>query len=419
MMELYQYGYPEFQRKSCIQEAINGSREKYHMEYHGRYRPLPVIELRIEVPVYRVENVRTKNLQKEWLVQHPDLPKNIFVVDPSSIEAQENQHQILMQLANKEGLIDAFKEGKLQQTEPLICADDGTVVNGNRRLCVWRDLYYSNKEKYKHFETIRVAVLPDHDPEAMYDLEVALQIHSDMKAEYAWHAIAADCKEKADRGMDISIIAKKQGKSSDEINAYIECYDYAAEHLESIGRPDEWSVVDKQFFAFKQIVQGRKTLSKPGDKVLFQEIARAMLQVPAKGERLYSQIPKVAKNLDAIVPKLEDVFAIKEIDDNEEDLDILKGNDGEDNNSTSVAAGVRKANSPEIVVDTVKSVLDTKDELEKERKKKSFVLDQVRKAATYLHIAVSNLDASMAKTGVDRQIESIEATIVILKDWIK
>ena len=418
MIGTYEWGYPEYQRKSLIQDAVKNSNETYHIEYHGKYRALPVIEIRIEVPVYRMENVRTKNLQKEWLVQHPDLPKDLFSVDPSSIIAQENQHQILLQLSNKEGLSNAFKEGKLQQTEPIICADNGVVVNGNRRLCAWRSLYYSNKEKYKHFETIRAAVLPDHDPEAIYDLEVALQIHSDMKAEYAWHAIAADCKEKADRGMDISVIAQKQGKSRDEIISYIECYDYAAEYLEGINHPDEWSLVDKQYYAFKQIVQGRKTLSSPGDKALFQEIAKAMLQTPAKGERLYSQIPKVAKNLDAIAPKLKETFGIEDDEESDDDLDVLSGNDGNTDNTATVAAGVRVAENPELVVDTVKTVLDTKDELEKEKKKKSFVLEQVKKAATYLNNAVSNLDPSMTKIGVENQLKSIEATIGILKDWI-
>lgn len=419
MIGTYEWGYPEYQRKSLILGAVKTSSETYHIEYLGKYRALPVIELRIEAPVYRMENVRTKNLQKEWLAQHPDLPRDLFSVDPSSIEAQETQHQILLQLADKEGLLKAFKDGQLQQTDPVICSDDGVVVNGNRRLCVWRALYYSNKEKYKHFETIRVAVLPDHDPDAIYDLEVALQIHSDMKAEYAWHAVAADCKEKADRGLEISVIAKKQGKSSDEINSYIECYDYAAEYLAGINRPDEWSLVDKQYYAFKQIVQGRKALNTPGEKALFQEIAKAMLQTPVKGERLYSQIPRVAKNLDTIAPKLKESFGIEDDDELDDDLNILGGNDGEIDNTANVAAGVRVANNPELVVDTVKNVLDTKDELEKEKKKKSFVLDQVKKAATCLNNAVSNLDPSMTKDGVENQLKSIEATIDILKDWIK
>lgn len=122
----------------------------------------------------------------------------------------------------------------MQQKEALIATDDGVVVNGNRRLCAWRTLYYSDRIKYAHFQTVRVAVLPDHDPRGIYDLEVVLKIHSDMKAEYAWHSIAADYKEKIEQGVDLQKFAQKQGKSAEEINRLIECYEYAEQYLESI-----------------------------------------------------------------------------------------------------------------------------------------------------------------------------------------
>ena len=44
----------------------------------------------------------------------------------------------------------------------------------------------------------------------------------------------------------------------------------------------------------------------------------------------------------------------------------------------------------------------------KEKKKKSFIFDQVMKAATALTNAVSNLDDSMSKEGIGKQIENIE-----------
>lgn len=421
MENAYQFGYPVAKRLFEIQEAVANAHETHPEEYQGKYRPLPVIEVRIELLVYRIENIRTKNLQKEWLAQNPDYPKDLFTSEPFSIETQEVQHRILKTLANKEKLLSAFKDGRLQQTEPLICSDDGIVVNGNRRLCTWRELYYSDNARYKHFQTVRVAVLPNHDPQGMYDLEVALQIHSDMKAEYTWHTIAADSKEKRDQGVDIKVIATKQGKSIDEIQTFIDCYDYAAQYLESIGHPDEWSRVDKQYFAFQKIVAGRKALSNPGDKELFQEIAKALLQRPAEGERLYSQIPKVVKALPEISPKLCDIFSISIEDEYDDDLDILTGGDTskESNHNSKIAAGIRLADDPGLVVQTVKTVLEDREEIEKEKKKKSFIFDQVIKAATYLNNAISNLNDSMSKEGIGKQLENIDVACDILKDWIK
>ena len=190
MENTYEFGYPSARRIFEIQDAVANSHETHPEEYQGKYRSLPVIEVRIELLVYRIENIRTKSLQKEWLSQHPNYPKNFFTSDPYSIETQEIQHIILKSLANKEKLLSTFKNDTLQQKDPIVCSDDGIVVKGNRRLCVWRQLYYSDENKYKHFQTVRVAILPNHDPQGMYDLEVALQIHSDMKAEYIWHSIA-------------------------------------------------------------------------------------------------------------------------------------------------------------------------------------------------------------------------------------
>jgi len=421
----FTFGYPEWMREEYITKQLSNPQllEKHYEKYHGKYRPLSVIEVPIELLVYRMENIRTKTLQKEYLALTPDCPRDIFTSDPHCIEAQETQHQILKILVDKESLLTTFKkDDKLQQTEPLICSNNGIVVNGNRRLCAWRVLYYGNPQKYAHFRTVRVAVLPDNDPKGMEELEKALQIHSDMKAEYSWHTKAAHYKEKFDLGQSALEIAggAEHKKQAEEISVSIACYEYAAKYLEAIGHPDEWSRVDQSEYAFKQIVAGRKNLNNPGDKELFLEIAQAMIQVPASGERLYSQIPKVARHLSSIAAKLQEELQIELRETEEDDLDLLLGGDTEvDDTNAQIAAGIRDAQNPEAVVKTVKSVLETVDALDNEKKKKSYIFDQVKKAATYLTNAVSNWDDSMSKEGVGKQIENIEGALAFLKDWIK
>ena len=70
-------------------------------------------------------------------------------------------------------------------------------------------------------------------------------------------------------------------------------------------------------------------------------------------------------------------------------------------------------------VENVKTVLEAAEEIEKEKKKKSFIFDQVMKAATALTNAVSNLDDAMSKDGVAKQLENIEGALITLKDWVK
>lgn len=415
----YQYGYPTAKRIIELQEACKSSTETHSEEYQGHYRPLKVAEVRIEMLMYRIENIRTKSLQKEYLAKNPDAPKDMFTADPYSIETQETQHQLLKSLVDKEGLMKTFKKEMTQQTEPIICSDEGVVVNGNRRLCAWRELYYSDKTKYKHFQTVKVAVLPNHDPQGIYDLEVALQIRPSMKDEYSWHAIAADCKEKAET-IDIRDIAKKQNKSPDEVSTLIECYDYATQYLEAIEHPNEWSRVEKQFFAFKGIISGRKSLKKPGDKELFQEIAQAILQMPVQGERLYSKIPKVVSCLDRIAEEIQEAFDITIDSEMDDDLALLSGGEADtDNKNAQIAAGIHEADKPDQVVQIVDKIIKADEDLEKEKKKRSFVFDQVLKAVTNLNNAVSNMDDAMSRDGIAKQLDNIEFDCSLLRNWIE
>lgn len=53
----YHFGYPNMQRIVAIDEAVNNAQngEKYQVNYRGKYRPLTVIEVPIEMLVYRIE----------------------------------------------------------------------------------------------------------------------------------------------------------------------------------------------------------------------------------------------------------------------------------------------------------------------------------------------------------------------------
>jgi hypothetical protein len=264
-----------------------------------------------------------------------------------------------------------------------------------------------------------VAVLPDHDPQGMQNLEVSLQIQSPMKADYAWHAVAAMVKNMANKGIKIGIIANSLKLSPKEINEYIGCYDYAEQYLIDIGCPDQWSKVDNSEYALKEITKGRKTLIDPGDKELFNEIAMALLSKPAKGDRLYALIPKIAPNLGKITEKLEQVLNIEVDDNDEEDTGLLFGEDDHDNGRSAKVATAVKVADDSLVVNTVRNVIKSLDELESEKKNQTFIFEQVTKAATLLNNALSNLNEGMSKAGIEKQLDTIERNIKLLRDWIR
>lgn len=63
--------------------------------------------------------------------------------------------------------------------------------------------------------------------------------------------------------------------------------------------------------------------------------------------------------------------------------------------------------------------METSDEIEKEKKKKTFVYDQVKRAADILTNTISNMDTSMSKDGVKKQMDNINIALDILNDWIR
>ena len=129
----------------------------------------------------------------------------------------------------------------------------------------------------------------------------------------------------------------------------------------------------------------------------------------------------MVSHLTSIAPKLQAVFDIAVQEDTDDDLALLTGGDanGKKTTNAQIAAGLRIADDPAKVVQTVKEVLETAEALEKEKEKKNYIFDLVMKAATFLTNAVSNLDDSMSKDGVGKQIENIEGACAVLKDWIK
>ena len=225
------YGAHILTRTSEIEKKVRESNNTYDFEVMGGYRPLKKISIRIGLPVYRIENGRTKTFQKEYLALHPDVPRDLFERDTDASQAQKAQHEILKELVEDEDLLKEFKSGT-KQTEPIIVTSTGVVVNGNRRLCAWRTLYYNDPERFKHFEFINVAVLPnDCDDLEIRKIEKKLQIQKTLRAEYKWHNKAAMMQEEIKSGVSAKELANTYSMREKDVNQLIDAFDYADKYL--------------------------------------------------------------------------------------------------------------------------------------------------------------------------------------------
>ncbi len=401
-------------RLSTLEALARETKESQPFRFRGAMQSLPIVRVRLDLPVYRTENHRTKTLQEEYLAKHPELPENFFREDSDSAVVQNAQREILETLIDQQDLLEFFKKASAEQEEPLLCTRDGTVVNGNRRLCAWRKLYGEDSVQYRRFESVQIMLLPsDCTEDDENEIERELQIKKTHRADYSWHTKAAMIKEMFDAGgRSKAQIAELFDAKPSEIDRAIACFEKAREHLVSIGHPGEWSRVDKAEFAFRRIVEGEKSIRDQGLKDVFSACAEALLQVAPDdlGGRKYEIIPKLAENIASVTEVAE-----KEI--------LPEGTTA----STPMALAMKTAKEcrkPENLAKTaelVKSVLEAADEKQDDKERSLSLLRDLTDISTRL-VSAKNRDLDDRQQDLHAALKQIEAILEnagFVKDWIK
>ncbi len=231
-------------RLATIKTSSTSTTKKTPLNFRGVREHFPEIRVFIGMPKYRLANGRTASLQEEYIAKTGCDPE-FFSCDLESSEAQFAQHGLLEKLTVSNGKSDLyryFSNPLCKQNEVIILDSNGFVVNGNRRLCVWRYLYAQNPADYKHFEYIDAVVLPEADELAIEALERELQIDTDLREDYSWHAFAFMIKRKMSKeDKTEEEIAKIYGKKKSEIVESIQMLDYAKQYLDLRGKSNMWS----------------------------------------------------------------------------------------------------------------------------------------------------------------------------------
>lgn len=416
------FGAPILQRISEIKTKVADCKRFHGIEFQGKYQDIPVITVRIDFPVYRLANGRTRSFQREYLALNPDAPADLFKCDHDSFAAQSAQHDILYKLVEEEDLLKAFKSEYMQQTEPIVCTSEGVVVNGNRRLCAWRSLYYSDQNRYKHFQTISIAILPLCDERDIEELEKRLQIQNPMRAEYHWHAIALMAKEDIQNGKRDGDVAKSYGKSTQALHLLMDARDYAEQYLISIGKTDQWSLVDKDYYAFEQMVKGRKKLQTQGEKELFESLAFSFITSGSKEGRLYELIPDIADNLAHIEQELaQKMLTEGQTGHEDSNIDLLAGDEPiKVERASQVAAAIKENDDAVAIQKTTRTVIEVQKQLKHEKHAENYLLLQLSKAVSALQNAIDNgiSDRKVNIDGVKKQLETIDEKVDYIREWL-
>ena len=418
------YGFDYFKRKSTIHEQLNGAEAVFSLEVTGEYKMLPQIKVRIQLPIYRINNGRTRTLQKEYIAEK-GLPEDFFSKDEGCEEVQQAQHEILEKIIDEEDLLKEFKGGK-HQTEPLIITHTGVVVNGNRRLCAWRDLYYNNSQKYDHFSFVTAVVLPPEcDEEEIRKLEKKLQIEKSLKAEYKWHSKAMMMREEQKAGVPLSTIAKTYGDLSiKEVKLQLEALELAEDYLISIGQKDIWSRVNTQEFAFREYANQRKRITDQGQKEFFQVICYSLFREQIQSQRLYQRVKEIAQYLETIRNEFSKDrcpnSAIKRPDESD-DLSLLDSDNNYEQNSYSFLAQSIHENPIENIGERLQEIILEQQAIDNEIKDSKYLinaLSKISQSLTNINLTFKHPN-NYSLVGVQNHIDTIKSLVSRLENEVK
>jgi hypothetical protein len=419
------YGWPKPERLEYLKtiKPMDGQAESE--TFQGIYQTFKVYLVPIDFPKYRIENLRTRSDQIEYIAIHPEIKEDFFVSDPEREDVQKIQHMFLEKMGKEAGLEEEFSKTTVRQTKSLILDSDGFVVNGNRRLAIMRNLYESEPANYSHFKHLRVIILPPCDYKDVRELESDLQLRRDFKADYVWTAKALGMREDMEKfHLSPDKVGEMNGQmSANEVENYIEMLEYAEAYLESRGKRKQYSFVKDDWYAFKRMVELKNKFK--GDelkKLKFEQYAFNLID-SAEGQRLYTELKDLYEHFDSIVKKVEeehqDILILDQKDPQQKDDDIGK-----------------KLGIPDIPISPIKNLdhlnndqkenirSTIRDELEyqkihkKKVKKDNFVKDKVLDAHKCLTEAAQHCEPSMKKIGFQEQLDSIPNLVNQIKKWL-
>lgn len=381
----------------------------------------------IELPKYRLDNTRTLALQEQYIYNNNE--DDDFFNNVESDKVQEIQHGFLKTLIKsgdkEKDLVSYFANHT--QTEPLILTHDGFVISGNRRLCSFRELLgenMENYEKYKHFSQVRVVVLPNLDPAQIDQIEDFLEQQTDIKEPFSWVSRALGYRKRIHKhNYSDDNLSSITGIKKTEIRSLIDKLEIADRYLDSISKSKDYNQILDDFYAFEKIYSCQtKDKGGPSKKTAFERLAFiAIKNKDSFSDRMYKNIPIIYDVQVQIHNELNEQFSTELVEIEKElaadteasGLSLLP------DPTIALIRLIEKPENEEKIVDVVSDKIEEHLALEREKKKKSSVLDRVTKANTLLVEANTIKSTETDKKGVLNQISNLEKEIEKLKIWAK
>ena len=303
---------------SAFKQMLSGlgakPRSVYNVQWKGNWIELPVYQISIKDLRYNVYNTRVKPHLFQHIAANSLADDYFETIDHASKSTQRMINQFLSKNPDRKAAFKFFKKGNKQEIQqPLVSTPDGKVLNGNQRLCVYRELYNLDMNKFKHLQTAYVAILPDNGtPEDERDLESTFQDSRLNPEMFDWIQQGLwILDEKKTKKISNQKIATRMGKTVAEVEASIDQIKIANEFLIYIGKKDFWH--DLRGMELRQAMitlpQKMNALKEKKDReklksYCFKVMSEGRENTKGTGKNVHKVILDTAKNLNSL-PDLE------------------------------------------------------------------------------------------------------------------
>ncbi|MBX5248782.1 MULTISPECIES: hypothetical protein [unclassified Rhizobium] len=406
-------------REASIQTKVNSTAIK--REFYGfrnRRSELPVIQVPIGLPVYRMENFRTFTDQHDY-ISAESKADDFFSGGQESETVQQAQHLLLARLASK-GKADSVvpvidvlrKDG---QREPLLITSFGVVVNGNRRLAAMRELYAEDGKSFAHFSHIDAMVLPpDATDEEIVDVEANLQAMPETKLDYDWIGELQLIKRLTSIGRTFDQIANQLHRKERDIQNALQALAEADLYLKEAGSAGSYSEIrddaEQLFNDLPKALEGKSEKAKQASRAIAYTLFRNKELVPG---RLYDFNPAFGKLADDVIDRMAGLGK-NETPGFAEDKESpeLFLNIPEDDGTSHYDAIIKLLRSDDDeVVEALIDAAQTAIELDKGKRSGSAALKSIGQA--HAKLASADVDKASKETlpGINKQLLAIRELV--------
>lgn len=419
---------PRSERESQIRKHLEAHKEAENQEtdtlddFRGKRIELPVVEVDIDLPVYRMSNCRTYSEQQNAIALK-ELGKSFFDEGQEVPTVQAEQHQILRKITTsaKESIADIDEVLEIEgQREPILVTSTGVVVNGNRRLGAMRELYTSDKKKFARFAWVRCAILPsDTTADEIDDIEATLQARPQTKLDYDWIGDARLVRRQINKRRTIDEVATQLRRKPNEIKILLQALDEAELYLtEWLGKPGQFGLVtgdaEQLFKDLSKQITGRDVPMQNAVRAIAWSLYDNRDQLSGRVYGYNAAFGKLASEVIALTSEELKIEAVGDKADEDGDFEFEIEDDDAATDYEGFIAALKEDSTKGQAIEALIEASTTAIERERGKKNKTAAL----KALSQIHSKLIAVDVASAGPGtfsaMQKQVSAINDALVKL-----